>query len=241
MLIDLKFSIVIVTFVVFLFGPIAKQECVGDEEFKRAVEHCRAEKSEEAMVALKKALDSDGDNYQRALLEPAFAKGLRDKGEFRRALREAAVKHSVNKLNLVTDDEPGERIRIETRVVDKDGNPVAGALVLVFNTDIKGRYHPEIEGEEVPKIFGFLVSDKDGKLSFTTIRPGPYPGTRNARHIHVAVRAGDLRLAAPGYVVFDDDPLLKEAQNAEARGEAIRIKMKSVEGKAVGQLTLPVD
>ena len=241
MIIQINPAIVIVTLVCSSLGLFTDQHCLGNDQFKRAIELCRAKKLDNAMVSLKEALNSDSGNYQRALLEPAFAEGFRDQSEFRRALHQAAVKHRINKLDLVTKDEPGERVRIETRIVDKNGDAVAGAVVLIFATDANGLYHPEIEGEETPRIFGFLVSDKNGELSFTTVRPGPYPGTRNARHIHIAVRAGQLRLAAPGYAVFDDDPLLKEAQNAEARGEAIRIKMGIENGQSVGQLTLPLN
>ena len=73
-----------------------------------------------------------------------------------------------------------------------------------------------------------------------TVPPGPYPGTRNAIHLHVQARKHALRLATPGYVVFDDDPLLAEPQNAEPRGEALAIAMRSEAGRAVGELTLPL-
>ncbi|MDX1440554.1 MAG: hypothetical protein R3284_11700, partial [Rubricoccaceae bacterium] len=71
---------------------------------------------------------------------------------------------------------------------------------------------------------------------------GSYPGTRNVRHVHIAVRSpdGEMRLAAPGYVVFSDDPLLSEPQNAEPRGEALRIEMESTEEGARGTLVLPL-
>ena len=110
----------------------------------------------------------------------------------------------------------------------------------MYATAADGRYHPEIEGERQARIFGTLVSDVDGRFTFRTVRPEPYPGTRTARHVHVTARASDLRLAKPQYAVFDDDPLLEEPQNEEQRGEAIRIEMQVVDGQARGTLVLPM-
>lgn len=193
-----------------------------------------------ALTALRAWLESDADACQRALLEPSFADGFRDRPEFRQAIHDAALRHGTSKLQLVGRDEPGEWLEITARVVDGEERPVPGATVRVFATDAAGRYHPEIEGERTPRIFGTLVSDDRGEVRFSTVRPGSYPGTRNVRHVHVSVRADDRRLAAPQYAVFDDDPLLEEPQNAEPRGEALRIRMRDEGGRRLGELTLPV-
>lgn len=208
--------------------------------FDRAVTLCESGDESAAIAALRLALAAEPDACQRALLEPAFGAGLRDHPEFRAAVHEAATGHRVSNLTLVPDHEPGEWIEVVGRVVGADGNAVAGAIVRVFATGADGRYHPTVEGDRVPRIFGTLVSDRDGRFSFRTVRPGPYPGTRDARHIHVAARAGALRLACPGYAVFDDDPLLSEPQNEEQRGEAVRIAMRDADGRARGTLTLPM-
>ncbi len=198
-----------------------------------AVERCRSGDDPGAIVALREALESDPALFQRALLEPAFHSGLRDGRECRELLREACIASAPRSLRLVSRDEPGEWITIEGRVVDEDGSAVPGAWVSVFATDAEGRYHPEIEGERVPRIFGMVVSDAEGTFALETVRPGPYPGTRNPRHIHVGVRQGDRRLASPGYAVFDDDPLLFEPGNEEPRGEAVRIAMQGSTGSLV--------
>lgn len=219
----------------------ASTESLPGDPFARAVALSEAGDDARALDALRTALAADAGACQRALLEPAFHAGLRDRPGFREAVQDAAVEHGVSRLVLVGGDEPGEWIEVEGRTVDAGGEPVAGAVVRLFATDAEGRYHPELEGERTPRIFGTLVSDDEGRFGFRTVRPGPYPGTRNARHVHVAVRAGERRLAAPGYVVFDDDPLLAEPQNAEQRGEALRIRMRTLEdGSAHGTLELPL-
>lgn len=210
------------------------------EAFGRAVELSRSSDDEAALTALRLALEADPQACQRALLEPAFDAGLRDLPEFRSAVDDAAVRHGISSLTLVREDEPGEWIEVEGHLVDSAGAPVPGAIVRLFATAADGRYHPEIEGERLARIFGTVVADAHGRFTFRTVRPGPYPGTRNARHVHVSARKGNLRLARPHYAVFDDDPLLEEPQNAEQRGEAVRIEMKRVDGQARGTLVLPM-
>lgn len=210
--------------------------------FERAVERCAAGDDEGALAALRLALGGQPDACQRALLEPTFARsGLRDLAAFRKVLEEGVIAQRVSRLVLAPADEPGEWIEVSGRLVNSAGEPVAGGVVSVFATDSEGRYHPTIAGERVPRLFATLVSDDAGWFEFRTVRPGPYPGTRNARHVHVSARAGDLRMAAPGYAVFDDDPLLMEPQNAEQRGEAVRIEVRAgagFAGAAHGTLTL---
>jgi protocatechuate 3,4-dioxygenase beta subunit len=208
--------------------------------FARAVALCREDRPDDALDALRTALEADPDACQRALLEPAFHAGLRDRPAFRSMVNDAALRHSIDDLTLVSRDEPGEWIEIEGRTVDRSGAPVPGAVVRVFSTDASGRYHPQIDGERTPRIFGTLVANAEGRFAFRIVRPGPYPGTRNARHIHISARAGNLRLAAPQYAVFDDDPLLQEPQNAEQRGEAIRIHMRKTDGHPRGTIQLPL-
>ncbi len=188
--------------------------------------------------ALRREIESDPAALQRVLLDPRHEGGLRDSRAFRSLIDDAARRHGISKLRLVREDEPGEPLVLEGLLRGPDGRAVPGAVVRLFATDAEGRYHPTIEGERRPRIFGTVVSDDKGRFEVTLVRPGPYPGTRQARHIHISARAGSRRLAAPGYAVFDDDPLLDEPQNAEQRGEAIRIRMRREPDRAIGSLEL---
>lgn len=209
--------------------------------YERAVSLARSGDESGALAALAQAIEGDREACQRALLEPAFERGLRDTEGFRDAMRRAAVRHGISSLTLARDDEPGEWIEVEGIVRNSSQQPVPGALVYFFATDHAGRYHPEIPGEVMPRLFGVLVTDEQGMFHVRTVRPGPYPGTRNARHVHLTVDAPSMRLAAPSYAVFDDDPLLDEPQNAEQRGEATRIAMTRGEGGTLrGRLVVPM-
>ena len=225
-------------------APLAVDPTEARVAYGLALEHCRGGQDDAALEALRRALAGDPRACQRALLEPAFAQGgLRDLRAFRGALEEAAVQHGVSELTLAPEGEAGEWIEVEGLVVDADGHRVAGALVGLFATDDAGRYHPTIDdvnaAERTPRLFAYLVSDAEGHFRFKTVRPGPYPGTRQARHVHVWVHAGERRLAVPHYAVFDDDPLLAEPQNAEQRGEAMRIRMRSGDDAGAGTFDLP--
>lgn len=216
----------------------APSRIVASGAYSKAI--AAAEESpEQATVQLRAALAADGSLVQRALLEPAFRE-LRDTREFRILIHQASVSHAISSLTLAPGGEKGEWIEIEGHVVDADGKSVAGAVVHVFATDANGRYHPTLEGEGTARIFGTLVSDEGGRVRFRTVRPGSYPGTRNPRHVHVQVRAGTRRLDAPGYLVFDDDPLLYEKGNEEPRGEAIRIRVTKQSDAVRGMVVLPL-
>ena len=74
--------------------------------------------------------------------------------------------------------------------------PVARASVYVYQTDARGYYRPDdARGDRDPRLMALLRTDAAGGYSFTTVRPGSYPGTRAPRHIHCEVAA---EATAPG-------------------------------------------
>ncbi len=214
---------------------------VAADAFAQALKLSAGGNTDQGLAALRQALDQDGAAVQRALLQAEFERnGWRDQPAFRSMLHESAVRHGISRVTLAREDEPGEWIEVAGQLLDADGRFVSGGVVQLYATDEKGLYHPTIEGDSVPRLFGTVVSDEQGRFSFRTVRPGAYPGTRDARHVHIRARKGDLRQAAPGYVVFDDDPLLEEPQNAEQRSEAVQIRMRLENGRFLGELVLPM-
>lgn len=200
-----------------------------------------SDKADAAVIALRAEFEHDAAAVQKTLLDANF-NGVRDTKAFREAIREAVVQHKISRLILAPPDEPGQWLEIEGQVVDSENNPIPDAVVDAFGTDNQGRYHPTIEGEETPRLFGVLVTNDEGKFWFRTIRPGPYPGTRNAEHFHIWASVPRKHMAVPHYAVLDDDPLLQEPQNAEQRREAVRVQMKDPDqtGVAHGTVVLPM-
>jgi protocatechuate 3,4-dioxygenase alpha subunit len=98
---------------------------------------------------------------------------------------------------LVTDGTDGERIRVEGRVLDGDGNPVADAMVEIWqaNGDFTG--------------FGRSGTDDEGRFWFETVKPGPVPfdDTRlQAPHLSMTVFARGMLNHAATRLYFADDP-----------------------------------
>jgi protocatechuate 3,4-dioxygenase beta subunit len=99
-----------------------------------------------------------------------------------------------NDLTRVSGEEQparGEISDLQGRLLDRNGHPVAGVRIEIWQCDANGRYrHPRDTGREPidPGFqgFGHTKSDADGNYRFRTIRPVPYPG--RTPHIHVAVR-----------------------------------------------------
>jgi polyisoprenoid-binding protein YceI len=112
---------------------------------------------------------------------------------------------------MVTPDEPGERLVLKGTVYDADGKtPVPGAKLHVYHTDAAGKYSATEAGvgdERNPRLQCRLETDARGRFKIRTILPGPYPGGKTPRHIHIMV-------TAPGGVVhnatfqFTNDPNL---------------------------------
>ncbi|MSO65022.1 MAG: hypothetical protein EXQ85_04355 [Alphaproteobacteria bacterium] len=90
----------------------------------------------------------------------------------------------------------GDRLRLAGRVLDRDGRPLTGATVEIWQADHQGIYrHPnKPRRQAVDAAFqgwGGVVTDAGGRYEFQTIVPVPY--TRRAPHIHARILASDRR------------------------------------------------
>lgn len=127
-------------------------------------------------------------------------------------------------LQITSAGEPGKRIRVLGTVTDKDNQPVAGALVYLYQTDAKGWYaagSPHVGGNEGDmrhaRLFGYVKTDADGKFELHTIKPSGYPRSELPAHIHVHIWGEGFRPFVNEFL-FDDDERLK----GEIREQSIR-------------------
>lgn len=84
----------------------------------------------------------------------------------------------------------GQISDLSGRVLDLDGEPLAGLRVEIWQCDANGRYRHPRDRHSMPEDpnfqgFGHTVTDTEGRYRFRTIRPVPYPG--RTPHIHAAV------------------------------------------------------
>ena len=124
--------------------------------------------------------------------------------------------------DIVFDDGGIEqRIVVEGRVIDGDGNPMPDGVVEVWQADAEGRYrhvHDPRSGydETVRSAVGFgrLPTQADGGFRLTTVKPGRVPapdGSVQAPHLIVAVFARGLLKHLSTRMYFADEV----AANAE--------------------------
>lgn len=124
---------------------------------------------------------------------------------------------SDNDLTYVKDNTKtavGQQIYVSGVVTDGDCQPVANALVEIWQACHTGRYNHPADPNTAAidpdfQYFGRSVTNSKGEYIFKTIRPGVYPAAPNwmrPAHIHVKVHVlGFEELTTQMY--FSDDPL----------------------------------
>jgi protocatechuate 3,4-dioxygenase beta subunit len=121
-------------------------------------------------------------------------------------------------LQVAPPGEPGTRLTVAGVLQDRQGRPIAGADLHVYQTDASGRYtvHRAMD-EPRARLAGHVRSGPRGEFTLRTIRPGEYRQTvrlqGRERHIPAHIH---IDVTAPGHaerrfqVVFADDPLLSD-------------------------------
>lgn len=124
---------------------------------------------------------------------------------------------------LCPANEPGEKLTFSGRVLDEHGQPLPKASIIAYQTDSSGLYVPRGSTTRNPRLRAVAITDDQGRYSFTTIRPGPYPGTGDPEHIHLHV---DAAIHAHTYITFwfDDDPLVTDAKRRSLDRETVIVK-----------------
>ena len=131
----------------------------------------------------------------------------------------------------------GERIVVSGRVLDRDGRPLRGTLIELWQANAAGRYRHAGDRHPAPLDPNFsgagrCLTDDDGHYRFTTVKPGAYPWKNHDNawrpaHIHFSLfgRAFTERLVTqmyfPGDPLFDADPILQSVRDSEARARLI--------------------
>ncbi|MFD6425450.1 protocatechuate 3,4-dioxygenase subunit beta [Streptomyces sp. NPDC060198] len=131
----------------------------------------------------------------------------------------------------------GERITVSGRLLDRDGRPVRGQLIEVWQANASGRYAHQLDDHPAPLDpaftgFGRCLTDDEGAYAFTTIKPGAYPWRNHTNawrpaHIHFSLfgTAFTQRLVTqmyfPGDPLFAHDPVLRSVTDSAARARLV--------------------
>ena len=126
---------------------------------------------------------------------------------------DALLREDCRRNVLVGPETAGERIRIEGRVFDGDGQPVPDALVEIWQANPHGRYNHPLDRRDVPldptfSGFGRTGTDAVGAYWFETVKPGPVPfdgRTDQAPHVCVVVFARGMLNHAVTRLYFEDE------------------------------------
>ncbi|HUH01095.1 MAG TPA: hypothetical protein VML75_03810 [Kofleriaceae bacterium] len=126
------------------------------------------------------------------------------------------------RVELAPASEPGERLVITGEVHRADGRPAAGLTLYLYQTNVEGIYPRRGDetgnGVQHGYLRGWVRTDERGGYQIDTIRPGSYPDSTQAAHIHVTVLDAGAEYWLDDFV-FDGDPhLASHLANARSIG-----------------------
>lgn len=113
-------------------------------------------------------------------------------------------------VDLAGRDEPGERMILTGRVTAADGTtPAPGVVIYAHHTNNDGLYADGSSettwSRRHGRLRGWALTGADGRYTFRTIKPAPYPDRTMPAHVHLFVGEPGRR---PYYIddaVFDGE------------------------------------
>ncbi len=122
------------------------------------------------------------------------------------------------KTVLSKDSDNGEKMIISGTVFESDGKiPAPNVLIYLYHTDIYGYYGKTGEHKH-GRYRGWMLTDKQGRYEFQTIKPAPYPENRFAAHIHTTITTKNLKEDWIDNYLFEGDTLIS-AREREMAGK----------------------
>lgn len=121
------------------------------------------------------------------------------------------------KTVLSTETDKGDPVKISGIVYQADGKtPAPDTLVYLYHTDFEGYYGRATEEHKHGRYRGWMLTGRDGRYAFNTIKPAPYPVNRFAAHIHMTVTTEKMREDWIDSILFEGDRLISSQERAGA-------------------------
>lgn len=114
------------------------------------------------------------------------------------------------------------KLKITGTVYQKDGNtPAENIILYIYHTNLEGIY-PKKGNEKGwaqthGYIRGWVKTGKDGRYTFYTFRPAPYPVITEPEHIHIIVKEPNKNEYYIDNYIFADAPLLTDSFRKKLR------------------------
>jgi len=156
---------------------------------------------------------------------------------------EATLDYKILKISpSAIDTLPGFRgnnpkIKITGTVFNRDGKtPAVNVLLYVYHTSRNGIYEPSknpIGWEKRHGQFrGWMKTEDDGRFTFYTFRPAPYPEVEEPEHIHIYIKEPNtIPYYIDSFLFMNDPTLTKEKLESEKnRGGTGVIKLEKQNG-----------
>jgi protocatechuate 3,4-dioxygenase beta subunit len=126
------------------------------------------------------------------------------------------------RVELAAAAEPGERMVISGEVHRADAAPAAGVTLYVYQTNAAGIYarrgNETGNGVRHGYLRGWIRTGDRGGYEIDTIRPGSYPNSTQAAHIHVTVLDAGAENWLDDFVFAGDPHLAGHLANARSVG-----------------------
>ncbi len=121
------------------------------------------------------------------------------------------------KIVLSKASDKGEQMIISGTVFAADGKtPAPNVLIYLYHTDIEGFYGRKSGEHRHGRYRGWMLTDKQGKYEFQTIKPAPYPENRFAAHIHTTITTASVREEWIDSILFEGDRLISQRERETA-------------------------
>jgi protocatechuate 3,4-dioxygenase beta subunit len=128
---------------------------------------------------------------------------------------------------IAPESEPGTPLVIHGRAVAEDGStPLADAVVFAYHTDRTGVYDRPGAPPHSWRLKGWAKTGTDGGFEFRTIRPGSYPNTNIAAHVHFTVFTSDGRRYHAGELQFEGDRGIRREGDTEHADFTARLQAR---------------